>query len=109
MSNVDAANRETILDLLDELAAAGVTLVVSTPDTELVPHVAGRVLLLDDTGTIAARGPTRRILTDTDLLRNCDLRPPQVVRLFEGRTDDVPLTVAGAAERLDADGPDTME
>ena len=109
VSNVDAANRETILDLLDELAADGVTLVVSTPDTELVPHVADRVLLLDDTGAIAARGTTRRILTDTDLLQDCDLRPPQVVRLFEGRTGDVPLTVDGAAERLDAAGLDTIE
>ncbi|GGK55877.1 energy-coupling factor ABC transporter ATP-binding protein [Haloarcula sebkhae] len=109
VSNVDAANRKTILDLLDDLAADGVTLVVSTPDTELVPHVADRVLLLDDAGTIASRGPTRRILTDTDLLRDCDLRPPQVVRLFEGRTADVPLTVDNAAEQLDAAGLDTIE
>ncbi|MDT3433649.1 ABC transporter ATP-binding protein [Haloarcula sp. 1CSR25-25] len=109
VSNVDAANRETILDLLDELAAEGVTLVVSTPDTELVPHVADRVLLLDDTGTIAARGTASNILTDTDLLSDCDLRPPQVVRLFEGRTDDVPLTVDGAAKRLDAGSPDSVE
>ncbi|GCF14057.1 cobalt ABC transporter ATP-binding protein [Haloarcula mannanilytica] len=109
VSNVDAANRETILDLLDELAADGVTLVVSTPDTELVPHVADRVLLLDDTGMITARGPTRNILTDTDLLRDCDLRPPQVVRLFEGRTADVPLTVDDAAERLDTGEPESVE
>jgi len=109
VSNVDAANRATILDLLDELAADGVTLVVSTPDTELVPHVADRVVLLDDTGTIAAGGTTRRILTDTDLLRGCDLRPPQVVRLFEGRTADVPLTVDGAVEHLDASSHDTVE
>ncbi|KAA9399751.1 ATP-binding cassette domain-containing protein [Haloarcula sp. CBA1130] len=109
VSNVDAANRKTILDLLDDLAADGVTLVVSTPDTELVPHVADRVLLLDDTGAIAAKGTTRDLLTDTDLLRNCDLRPPQVVRLFEGRTADVPLTVDEAAERLDTGGLDTVE
>jgi cobalt/nickel transport system ATP-binding protein len=108
VSNVDAANRATILDLLDELASDGVTLVVSTPDTELVPHVADRVVLLDDTGTIAARGTTRNILTDTVLLSDCDLRPPQVVRLFEGRTADVPLTVDEAAERLDASSLDTV-
>lgn len=101
VSNVDAANRATILDLLDDLAADGVTLVVSTPDTELVPHVADRVVLLDAAGTVAASGPTRQVVTDTDLLGSCDLRPPQVVRLFDGRTEDVPLTVAAAADRLD--------
>ncbi|MDS0219897.1 energy-coupling factor ABC transporter ATP-binding protein [Haloarcula sp. S1AR25-5A] len=109
VSNVDAANRATVLDLLEELAADGVTLIVSTPDTELVPHVADRVLLVDDTGTIAARGATRHILTDTDLLADCDLRPPQVVRLFSGRTEGVPLTVEEAAERLDAGGLDSVE
>jgi len=109
VSNVDAANRVTILDLLDELAADGVTLVVSTPDTELVPHVADRVVLLDDTGTIAAKDTARNILTDTDLLADCDLRPPQVVRLFDGRTADVPLTVDGAAGRLDAASLDNGE
>ncbi|MBV0903858.1 energy-coupling factor ABC transporter ATP-binding protein [Haloarcula salina] len=103
VSNVDAANRATILDLLDDLAADGVTLVVSTPDAELVAHVADRVVLLDAEGAVAADGPTREILTDTDLLTDCALRPPQVVRLFDGRTDDVPLTVADAAARLDGD------
>jgi len=46
------------------------------------------------------RGPTRELLTDAALLADCDLRPPQVVRLFEGR-EDVPLTVAEARSRLD--------
>ncbi|MFC6976036.1 energy-coupling factor ABC transporter ATP-binding protein [Halomicroarcula sp. GCM10025709] len=101
LSNVDAANRATILDLFDELVADGATLVVSTPDTELVPHVADRVILVDAAGEVAATGPTREILTDTALLSACSLRPPQVVRLFEGRAGEPPLTVAEAADRLD--------
>ncbi|MFC7140616.1 energy-coupling factor ABC transporter ATP-binding protein [Halosimplex aquaticum] len=104
VSNVDAANRATILDLLDDLSAEGVTLVVSTPETELVPHVADRVVLLDAAGRVAATGPTREILTDVELLTDCDLRPPQVVRLFDGLADDVPLTVAAARERFGDDG-----
>lgn len=99
VSDVDAANRAEILDLLAELTEAGVTLVTSTPDTELVPHVADRVVLLDAAGTVAARGSTREVLTDAALLEACDLRPPQVVRLFEGR-EDVPLTVPEARDRL---------
>ncbi|MFD1585460.1 energy-coupling factor ABC transporter ATP-binding protein [Halorientalis brevis] len=102
VSNVDAANRRAILDLLDELAAEGVTLVVSTPDTELAPHVADRVVLLDTDGTIVRDGPARAVLTDTGLLERCDLVPPQVVELFSRLDEsDPPLTVAGAVERLE--------
>ena len=100
LSNVDAANRAEILALLDELSNDGVTLVTSTPDTELLPHLADRVLLLDAGGAVVASGSTREILTDTELLADCNLRPPQVVRLFEG-DDPVPLTVAEAHQRLD--------
>ena len=100
LSNVDAANRAEILALLDELAADGVTLVTSTPDTELLPHLADRVLLLDASGSVVASGSTREILTDTSLLADCNLRPPQVVRLFEG-DEPVPLTVDEARQRLD--------
>jgi cobalt/nickel transport system ATP-binding protein len=103
VSDVDAANRETVLALLDELVAEGVTLVVSTPDTELVPRVADRVVLLDGEGRVAATGPTHEVLTDTTLLTDCDLRPPQVVRLFDGLTDDPPLTVEAARDRIGDD------
>jgi len=100
LSNVDAANRAEILDLLAGLSADGVTLVTSTPDTELLPHLADRVLLLDASGSVVASGSTRDILTDTGLLTDCNLRPPQVVRLFDG-DDPVPLTVEEARPRLD--------
>jgi cobalt/nickel transport system ATP-binding protein len=103
VSDVDAANRETVLALLDELVADGTTVVVSTPDTELVPQVADRVVLLDGSGRVAATGSTRAVLTDTALLTDCDLRPPQVVRLFDGLADDPPLTVDAARDRLDGD------
>ncbi|MFO7925297.1 MAG: energy-coupling factor ABC transporter ATP-binding protein [Halobacteriota archaeon] len=99
LSNVDAANRDAILELLAELSANGVTLVTSTPDTELLPHLADRVLLLDAGGSVVAAGSTREILTDPSLLTECNLRPPQVVRLFED-DDPVPLTVAEARSRL---------
>ncbi|MEA1931918.1 energy-coupling factor ABC transporter ATP-binding protein [Halohasta litorea] len=100
LSNVDAANRSEILDLLAELSNDGITLVTSTPETELLPHLADRVLLLDAGGSVVASGPTREILTDTELLADCNLRPPQVVRLFDG-DDPIPLTVEEARRRLD--------
>lgn len=99
VSNVDATHRAAILDVLDELSAAGVTLVVSTPDTELVPRVADRVYLLGTDGSVVRVGPTREVLTDRALLERCGLRPPQVVELFDrlGR-EERPLTVAEAAD-----------
>jgi len=102
VSNVDAANRAAVLDLLADRHADGVTLVVSTPDTELVPDVADRVVLLDADGTVAAVGSTREILTDRDLLADCDLAVPQVVELFDRLgVDPVPLTVDEAVSRQD--------
>lgn len=100
LSNVDAANRAEILDLLDELSDAGVSLITSTPDTELIPHLADRVILLSADGSVCATGSIRTILTNTSLLADCNLRPPQVVRLFDGN-EPVPLTVAEARNRLD--------
>ena len=98
-SNVDATHRDRILARLAALSAAGVTILTSTPATELVPHVADRVVLLAADGTIAADAPTRTVLTDTDLLATCGLEAPQVVRLFAD-SEPIPLTVAEAKTRL---------
>ena len=102
VSNVDAANRAAVLDLLADCHADGVTTVVSTPDTELVPHVADRVVLLNGDGDVAATGPARQILTDRDLLARCDLAVPQVVELFDRvGADELPFTVDQAVAHLD--------
>jgi len=109
VSNVDAANRAAVLDLLDDLHEAGVAVVVSTPDTALVPDVADRVYLLDGEGGLAAVGPIREVLTDRALLAKCDLAVPQVVELFDRLgADRLPLTVEEAVEQLGA-APDVPE
>jgi len=100
LSNIDAANRDGILDMLHKLSANGITLVTSTPDTELLPYLADRVRLLDTSGSAVASGTTREILTNTSLLATCNLRPPQVVQLFEDN-EPVPLTVEEARDLID--------
>ena len=101
LSNVDGDNEAELLDLLDDLAADGVTVVTSTPDTDLVPTVADRVVLLGRDGRVRARGTTREILTDTDRLRDAGLAPPTVVDLFErAGFEDLPVGVEEAVERL---------
>ena len=78
------------------------TTVVSTPDTELVPHVVDRVVLLNGDGDVAATGPPRQILTDRDLLARCDLAVLQVAELFDRvGADELPFTVDRAVARLD--------
>jgi cobalt/nickel transport system ATP-binding protein len=100
-SDLDGPARERVLGLLDDVAADGTALVTFTPGTDLVPRVADRVVVLGPGGTVAARGTTREILTDVELLDRQGLRPPAAVRLFDGLVPDPPLTVADARERLD--------
>jgi cobalt/nickel transport system ATP-binding protein len=102
LSNVDGENRAELLDLLADLHADGVTLLVSTPDTDLVPRVADRVILLDRSGRIARRGPVRELLADPATLTDAGLSVPTVVDLFDrAGYDDLPVTIEEAAEKLD--------
>jgi cobalt/nickel transport system ATP-binding protein len=101
ISAIDGAGREQILDLLDAQHGRGKTLVFFTPNLELVPRIADRLIVLAPDGTVAADGSVREILTDADLLAANDLRPPAVVRLFDGIVEDVPLTVAEGRQRLE--------
>ncbi|QCD64982.1 MULTISPECIES: energy-coupling factor ABC transporter ATP-binding protein [Halomicrobium] len=101
LSNVDGNNEAELLDLLDELSADGVTIVTSTPDTDLVAAVADRVVLLGRDGRVVATGSTREVLTDTDRLREAGLAPPTVVELFDrAGFEDLPVRVEEAVERL---------
>lgn len=101
VADVDATNRARILDALDARAADGLTTVVSTPNVDLVPAVADRVVLLDREGRVAADGTTEAVLRETKTLRACGLEPPRVVDLFErAGVDDPPVTMDDAVKRL---------
>ena len=101
-SAVDGDGRERIFDLLDDLHGSGKTVVTFTPDLELVPRIADRVILVGPAGTVAAAGSVREVLTDAALLRENDLQPPAVTRLFAGLdVDEVPLTVEEARDVLE--------
>jgi cobalt/nickel transport system ATP-binding protein len=104
VSHLDAQNRRRILDVLDDLAADGVTTVVATPDPDLVPAVADRVCLLGSNGQVVADGTPREILTNRSRLREAGLRPPTLVRLFEELDgvgdDDVPVSLREARAML---------
>ena len=101
VADVDAGHRETIIDALDARTEVGATIVVSTPDPNLVPLIADRVVLLDRTGAIVRDGPVRDVLTDGDRLRDVGVSPPQFVEAFQrAGIEEPPLTVEAAVERL---------
>lgn len=103
-SAVDGDGRECILSLLDDQFAAGRTVVTFTPDLELVPRIADRMVVIGPDGTVATTGSVREVLTDATLLRANDLEPPAIVRLFDGLTDEIPLTVEEGRELLNSNG-----
>ena len=101
VADVDAGHRETIVDALDRRNEAGTTIVVSTPDADLVPRVADRVVLLDRAGSIVCDGPVRDILTDSDLLRDVGVSPPRVTDAFSrAEVPNPPITVEETVDRL---------
>ncbi len=100
-NDVGGTHTQDVLGLLQERMMAGETTIFATSETDLVPHVADRVLVLDREGQIARRGGTREILTDLDGLRECGLHPPRVTQLFAAvGEDDPPLTVDEGVTRL---------
>ena len=59
---LDAGAKQSLLEILLELSAGGVALVVATHDVELAARFARRAVLLDG-GRVAADGPARQVLT----------------------------------------------
>ncbi|MCU4718012.1 energy-coupling factor ABC transporter ATP-binding protein [Halapricum hydrolyticum] len=101
VADVDADHRERVLSLLDRRHEQGETQIVSTPNVDLVPQVADRVVLVDSTGSVVADGPVTEVLADRSLLETCGLEAPTVARVFEmAGVSDPPLTVAEGAARL---------
>jgi cobalt/nickel transport system ATP-binding protein len=115
LSNVDARHGRTILALLEELHREDdLTLVTFTPDVDLLAAVADRTCVVGRDGRLRADAPTREVVTDADLLADCGLEPPAVVRLFDQLgvdRADLPVTVPEAreflADRLQADAWDS--
>ena len=85
-TGLDQAGARGILDLLSEWNAAGRTIVAITHDMALVAERVPRTIVVSD-GRILADGPTRRVLTDTSLLRSAYLRPPQATRVAQRLVD----------------------
>ena len=73
-------------DLLRRVRAwqeeTGLTLIIVSHNLDELAQVVHRMLLLEG-GQIVADGPTRRVLSDGELLRSVGLEVPQTVALLE--------------------------
>ncbi len=67
-AGLDPRSQSVLLELLEALHAAGMTLITATHDLTLVPHLADRALVLSEDHRLVADAPAAHILDDQDLL-----------------------------------------
>lgn len=72
-AGLDPRSQSALVDLLGELAQAGLTLVTATHDMVLLPHLADRLLVLGEDHRVAREGPAKEILSDEDFLQSVNL------------------------------------
>lgn len=72
-AGLDPRSQYVLLDLLDQLAQTGVTLITATHDLALVPHLAERVIVLSEDHRLVADRSTAAVLSDTELLLSVNL------------------------------------
>jgi energy-coupling factor transport system ATP-binding protein len=85
-TGLDQAGARGILDLLSRWNAEGRTIIAITHDMSLVAERIPRTVVVSD-GRILADGPTRHVLSNTPLLQQAFLRPPQVTRVAQRLSD----------------------
>ncbi|HNT08972.1 ATP-binding cassette domain-containing protein, partial [Methanoculleus sp.] len=80
-NTLDPASSEEVMELLDELASSGRTVLISTHDVELAYRWADSVVLMER-GSILARGSPEEVFSDHDLLAAARLKPPALLDLY---------------------------
>ncbi len=70
---LDPRTRQWLIELIVELNTAGKTIVLATHDLETLDRLADRCIVFAEDHTIAADGPTERILGDRELLAEVNL------------------------------------
>ena len=70
---LDPRSTRELIDIAMEFHEAGGTLVVATHDLHILPEVAERIYVLDETRCLAASGSAREMLSDDALLQRCNL------------------------------------
>lgn len=72
-TDLDPRSQSMLIDLLEQLHERGLTLITATHDLTLLPHIADRGLVLDDTHRLVADMPTDDLLAAEELLLRVNL------------------------------------
>jgi cobalt/nickel transport system ATP-binding protein len=67
-AGLDPRSQSLLLELLEHLSCAGLTLITATHDLTLLPHLADRAIVLGEDHRIAADAPAQEIVNDNELL-----------------------------------------
>ncbi len=106
-SGLDPKGASSIMRLLRKLnQERGTTMIMATHDVELVPLFSDRVAIMSK-GKIVTEGPPAEVFTDTDMIREAELRLPRVAHLVEILQKregidfpEMPLTIGEARREL---------
>jgi cobalt/nickel transport system ATP-binding protein len=107
-ANLDPRATSEILHLLLQLnKQAGITLILATHDVDMVPLFANRLYILNK-GKIVSEGTPKESFSNTELIRNANLRSPRIAHLFEVLkkennlpiNDLLPLTISEARKEI---------
>lgn len=107
-SGLDPNGASDIMQLLYDLNAEGMTIIVSTHDVDLVPMYSDNINVLR-LGQILKQGNCREVFSDKEVISKADLRLPWIGQLFElldeennitFGEDNYPLTVKDARQTL---------
>jgi len=72
-AGLDPRSQSLLLEALEELHRAGLTLVTATHDLTLLPHLADRALVLSEDHRLVSDAPAEETLADTALLLSVNL------------------------------------
>lgn len=103
---LDPYSRRQMLDLLDTLAASGVTSVLTTHDIDSVPEFADYCYVLRQGGEIALKGTPAEIFAAPEQIAASNIKPPVLADLFarlremDASAPATALSVDSAAEAL---------
>jgi cobalt/nickel transport system ATP-binding protein len=107
-ANLDPRATSELLHLLLRLNKdAGITLLLATHDVDMVPLFANRLCILSN-GKLVSEGTPKEIFSNTELIRNVNLRSPRIAHLFEvlkkennlPLADQLPLTISEARKEI---------
>jgi cobalt/nickel transport system ATP-binding protein len=107
-SNLDPRATSEILHLLLQLnREKGITLILATHDVDMVPLFASKLYILNK-GKVVSEGSPKETFSNTEMIRDVNLRSPRITHLFEVLKkennlpigEQLPLTIGEARKEI---------